>query len=79
MNKKGKTSIQLFVSQKVYELRINLNLTQEQFAERINCSRSFYADRENLNSADAFNLDAINKIANEFNISPQYFIPPKAL
>lgn len=79
MSKKGKTKIQLYVSEKVKELREEHSLTQEEFAEKINCSRSSFAGRENINSDEAFNLEAINTIAKVFNVSPQYFIPKEAL
>ena len=79
MNSKHKTPIQLFVSQRVRELREELALTQEQFSEKINCSRGYFADRENPNTGIAFNLETINTIAKIFNISPQFFIPKKAL
>ena len=49
MSKKGKTKIQLYVSEKVKELREEHSLTQEEFAEKINCSRSSFAGRENIN------------------------------
>ena len=79
MRPKKKTPIQLFVSQKVRELREELALTQEQFAERINRSRGYFSNRDNPNTGVAFNLETINLIAKEFNISPQFFIPVKAL
>lgn len=79
MRPKCKTPIQLFVSQKVREIREELALTQEQFAEKINCSRGYFADRENPNTGIAFNLESINTIAKVFNVSPQFFIPKKAL
>lgn len=79
MQKKGKTKIQLFVSQKVRELREKYALTQEEFAEKINCSRSSFSGRENLNSDESFNVEAINTIAKVFDVSPQDFLPPKAL
>ena len=47
--------------------------------KRINRSREFFANRESLNSGMAFNLDMINIIAKEFNISPKYFMPDEGL
>lgn len=79
MRRKEKSKIQLFVSQKVRELRDERNLTQEQFAERINRSRAFFANRENLNCGMAFSLDMINTIAKEFKVSPKFFIPDEGL
>ncbi len=79
MRRKAKSKIQLFVSQKVRELRDEQKLTQEQFAERINRSRAFFANRENPNCEMAFSLDMINIIAKEFKISPKFFIPDEGL
>ena len=74
-----KSRIQLFVSQKVRELRELNGLTQEQFSERIKRSSEFFANRENPNTGMAFNLDMINTIAKEFKISPKYFMPDEGL
>ena len=60
MRRKEKSKIQLFVSQKVRELRDEQKLTQEQFAERINRSRAFFANRENPNCEMAFGYDKYN-------------------
>ena len=79
MKSKGKSKIQLFVSQKVRELRENNALTQEQFGEKINRSRSFVANRENLYTKQAFNIDILNDIAKVFKISPKYFMPEEGL
>lgn len=79
MRRKEKSNIQLFVSQKVRELRDERKLTQEQFAEKINRSRAFFANRENPNCGMAFNLDMINLIAKEFEVSPKFFIPDESL
>lgn len=79
MGQKRKSKIQLFVSQKVRELREENALTQEQFAEKINRSRSFVANRENLYSKEAFNMDILNEIAKVFKVSPKYFMPEEGL
>ncbi len=79
MGQKRKSKIQLFVSQKVRELREENALTQEQFAEKINRSRSFVANRENLYSKEAFNMDILNEIAKVFKVSPKYFMPDEGL
>lgn len=76
---KEKSKIQLFVSQKVRELRESNALTQEEFAERINRSRSFVANRENLYSSQAFNMDILNEIAKVFKVSPKHFMPDEGL
>ncbi|EHP47161.1 helix-turn-helix domain-containing protein [Odoribacter laneus] len=79
MRPKEKTPIQLFVSKQVKTLREERGLTQEQFAENINRSRVFFANRENPHCAMSFNLEMINTIAKTFNVSPKYFMPDEGL
>lgn len=79
MRNKEKSNIQKHVSLKVKEFRETTGLTQEQFAERLHRSRTFISNRENLNSSEAFSLEFLNEIANEFEISPKFFMPDKGL
>ena len=51
MNKE-KSNIQKYVSLKVKEFRESTGLTQEQFAEKLNRSRTFISNRENPNSRE---------------------------
>ena len=79
MRNKEKSNIQKYVSLKVKEFRESTGLTQEQFAERLNRSRTFISNRENPNSSEAFSFEFLNEIANEFDMSPKLFMPDKGL
>lgn len=79
MRNKEKSNIQKYVSLKVKEFRESTGLTQEQFAERLNRSRTFISNRENPNSSEAFSFEFLNEIANEFKMSPKFFMPDKGL
>lgn len=79
MGGKEKSKIQAFVSLKVKEFRESQGLTQEQFAERFNCSRTFISNRENPFSRESFSLDFLNEIANEFHVSVKLFMPDAGL
>lgn len=79
MRNKEKSQIQKFISLKVKEFRESTGLTQEQFAEKLNRSRTFISNRENPNSNEAFSLEFLNEIANLFDVSPKYFMPDKGL
>jgi len=79
MNKREKSNIQKYVSLKVKEFRESAGLTQEQFAERLNRSRTFISNRENPNSNESFSFEFLNEIANEFSISPKFFMPDEGL
>lgn len=79
MKKKDKSKIQVYISLQVKEFRESIGLTQEQFSERLSRSRTFISNRENPYSKEAFSFEFLNEIANEFNISPKYFMPDKGL
>lgn len=79
MKNKEKSIIQKYVGLKVKEFRETTGLTQEQFAERLKRSRTFISNRENPNSGEAFSFEFLNEIANEFDMSPKFFMPDKGL
>lgn len=79
MRNKEKSIIQKHISLKVKEFRESKGLTQEQFADRLKRSRTFISNRENPNSSEAFSFELLNEIANEFEMSPKYFMPDKGL
>lgn len=73
------TPIEQHIVDYIYKLRIEKNLTQEDIANIINVSQSFIATIENPNSRAKYNLNHINKLADHFGLSPQDFLPKKAL
>lgn len=75
MVQKGKSKIQKYVSEKVREFREELGMSQETLAIKINRSRTFISNRENLNSDRAFNFNTLNDIALVLKRSPKDFLP----
>ena len=79
MTKKSKSKIQLYVSVKVREFREEIGMSQETLAMKINRSRTFISNRENLNNAQAFNFNTVNEIALVLKRSPKDFLPEEPL
>lgn len=59
------------IADNIKNLRLNLKLSQEQFAEKIGCSREFISRIENYKEKTS--LKFLLKIALLFNKSPQEF------
>lgn len=75
MAKKSKFEIE--VIDKVKELRLKKNLTQDDIAMFLNASRGFIGQIESPDSASKYNLNHLNKLAQEMGCSPRDFIPDK--
>jgi transcriptional regulator with XRE-family HTH domain len=74
-----KTKFEIAVIDKVKQLRMKKNLTQDDLAEFISASRGFIGQVESPNSASKYNLNHLNTLAKEMGCSPQEFIPEKSL
>ena len=59
------------ISSQIKKLRKKEKLSQEEFAEKINCSREFVSRIENLK--ERVSLKMLLKLSQLFNISPKYF------
>ncbi len=59
------------ISAQIKKLRKSAKLSQEEFAEKINCSREFVSRVENLK--EKVSLRMLLKLSQLFNISPKYF------
>jgi len=59
------------IADNIKKLRLNLKLSQEQFAEKIGCSREFLSRLENYKEKTSLKL--LLKMALLFNKSPQEF------
>lgn len=55
----------------IKKLRKNAKLSQEQFAEKLNCSREFVSRVENLK--EKVSLKMILKLSYLFDVNPKYF------
>ncbi len=61
----------MIISANIKKLRKSSKLSQEEFAEKINCSREFISRVENLK--EKVSLKMILKLSEIFKVSPKYF------
>jgi len=73
------TEIEVFVINKVKELRASNNLSQAELAYKIDVSSGFIGKVESFKYNSKYNLNHINKISKALNISPKDLIPNKHL
>jgi transcriptional regulator with XRE-family HTH domain len=73
------TEIEIFVINKVKELRMLNKLSQAEFAYKIDVSSGFIGKVESFKYNTKYNLNHINKISKALNISPKDLIPNKHL
>lgn len=59
------------ISANIKKLRKEAKLSQEEFAEKLNCSREFISRVENLK--ERVSLKMILKLSELFKVSPKYF------
>ncbi|MCM1339506.1 MAG: helix-turn-helix domain-containing protein [Muribaculaceae bacterium] len=59
------------IADNIKKLRKSHNLSQENFAEKINCSREFVSRMENLKEKPS--LKMLLKLSFLFNVEPTYF------
>lgn len=59
------------ISANIKKLRKSLKLSQEEFAERLNCSREFISRVENLK--EKVSLKMLLKLSELFKVNPTYF------
>jgi len=75
----SKSEIELFVINKVKEMRIKAHLSQAELAIKLDLSVGFLGHIESPRKPAKYNLNHINKLAKIFNCSPQEFLPEKSL
>ncbi len=61
----------MIISANIKKLRKTSKLSQEEFAEKINCSREFISRVENLK--EKVSLKMLLKLSEIFKVSPKYF------
>lgn len=69
------SQIEIYVIEKIKDLRVQNNMSQAEFAFILGVSASFIGKVESNKMSSKYNLNHINKIAKHFNVSPQIFIP----
>ncbi len=79
MSPTEKSNIDLYVANRVKELRKEKKISQLKLATEINVSHSFIGQIEDPNHRAKYNIMHINKLAQVFKCSPKDFLPEKAL
>lgn len=74
-----KTEIELYVINKVKELRKAAKLSQEKLSLELKLDSSFVGHAERLSREEKYNLNHINEIAKYFDVPIASFFPPKYL
>jgi len=73
-----KSEIELFVIDKVREMRLNSKISQASLAIKLGLSVGFIGHVENPNSRAKYNLNHINELVKIFNCKFEDFFPSKA-
>lgn len=73
------TQIEIYVIDKVKDLRVENKMSQADLAFKLGVSSGFIGKIESKKFNSKYNLNHINKISKIFNISPQIFLPEKNL
>lgn len=74
-----KSKIDQFVSSRVKERRMLLNITQVDLAGELEMSPGFIGKIESRNYPSHYNVKHLNKLAKILHCSPQDFLPSKPL
>lgn len=71
--------IELYVIEKVKEMRISKGISQANLARLLDVSEGFIGNIENPSYRDKYNIRHLNQLAKIFKCSPKDFLPEKAL
>jgi len=74
-----KSEIELYVINKVKEMRLKANLSQKDLAFELDLSVGFLGHIESPKKPAKYNLNHLNKLAVIFNCSPKDFLPEKSI
>lgn len=75
----SKTELDLYIINKVKELRNKVGMSQAILAVKLEVSDAFIGQIENPKHRAKYNVAHINKLAQIFNCSPRDFLPEKPL
>ena len=78
-DKVEKKPIDLFIVNKVREIRNSHGISQEQIAFHLGVSEGFIGQIESPKFRAKYNADHLNSLAKLFNCSPKDFMPEKSL
>jgi transcriptional regulator with XRE-family HTH domain len=74
-----KSRFELAIVERVKQMRLERNLTQDDIAMYLNISRGFVGQIESPNHQSKYSLDQLNKLAIEMDCSPHDLIPDKPI
>lgn len=78
-NQENISQIDQYVIDFVRRLRLERKMSQKDIASILSVSPSFIGNIESTQHEAKYNLTHINLLADYFNISPQIFLPKKAI
>lgn len=73
------TEIEIFIIEKVKEMRLQRDISQLALSQKLNMNDSFVSHVESEKRRAKYNIDHLNEIAKVFGCSPKDFWPDKAL
>lgn len=74
-----KTKFEMAIVQKVAAIRQERGFSQKQIADLLEVSKGFIGQVESTNSPSTYSVNHLNRLAFEFDCSPQDFIPTKPI
>lgn len=75
----AKTGIELYIINKVREMRTDKGISQADLANKLDVSFGFIGQVESPKNAAKYNLNHLNALAKILDCSPKDFLPEKAL
>jgi len=79
LQENSKSELDLYIVNKVKEMRIRHNISQAVLAIKLEVSDAFIGQIENPKHRAKYNLAHLNKLAQIFECSPKDFIPEKPI
>ncbi|HEY0654152.1 MAG TPA: helix-turn-helix transcriptional regulator [Chryseosolibacter sp.] len=76
---RNKSKFEMVIVERVRQVRLKKNLTQDDIAMFLNISRGFVGQIESPNHQSKYSLDQLNKLAIEMECSLHDFIPEKPI
>lgn len=73
------TEIEIFIIERVKEMRLERNISQLALSQKIDMNDSFVSHVESDTKRAKYNLNHINKIAKVFQCSPKDILPDNPL
>lgn len=79
MRGQSKSHIDLYIIDRVKELRTNSKYSQAVLAVKLGVSDAFIGQIENPKNTSKYSMEQLNKLAQIFNCSPRDFLPEKPI